>query len=127
MSSWEGLPYKKSGIEILRNGCWKWLGTINSRGYGRITVDHRHMAATHYVWEQYHPPVPGGYELAHTCDNRWGVNPKHLECLPKSEHRSRDAEKRRSQYSPEEQEKRRKQRAMASWKRRYYKKKNEGF
>src|ERR1700745_414332 len=96
------LAYRKPGYEKRRNGCWIWTGTINDRGYGRITVDHVHMPATHWVWEKTGKGlVPGGWELHHQCDERSCVNPEHLLCLTIAEHRKREAEKRRERFGAE--------------------------
>jgi hypothetical protein len=42
------------------------------------------------IWETLYGPIPDGCEINHKCKNRECCNPKHLECLPTSEHRSKD-------------------------------------
>lgn len=41
-------------------------------------------------WEKENGPIPENYEINHKCKNRKCCNLEHLECLPKSEHRSLD-------------------------------------
>lgn len=122
------LPYKEPKILIRSNGCWEFQGTLNDRGYGRITVDHLHMPATHYFWEICAgKPVPAGHELHHLCKLRACVRPDHLQCLTISEHRTLDAEKRRGLLTDEQREQKAKERTRKSAKQQYYRKKLEGL
>lgn len=64
-------------------GCWEWVGTKNSDGYGmfsfrkngRITSN----GAYKLVYEALVGIVPKGKQLDHLCRNRSCVNPSHLE------------------------------------------------
>jgi len=52
------------------SGCLEWTGSVDSYGYGRISVNGK-MVGTHKVaWELQHGPVPAGLMVLHHCDNR---------------------------------------------------------
>jgi hypothetical protein len=65
-------------------GCWIWLGTRNSEGYGQIRerLDGgrgRTVKAHRFMYERLVGPIPVGRQLDHLCRNRACVNPVHLE------------------------------------------------
>lgn len=41
-------------------------------------------------WEKVFGPIPDGYEINHRCKNRRCQNVVHLECIPRSVHRTKD-------------------------------------
>ena len=69
------------------SGCWLWLLSVGSHGYGqgsvtwfngkRVDVAHR---LSYYAFKG---DIPTKYEIDHKCRCRSCVNPDHLEAVPK--------------------------------------------
>ncbi len=66
-------------------GCWLWLGSIGSSGYGHLRVNGRTRSAARLAYEIFRGSIPEGYEPDHLCRVRSCVNPDHLECVTHSE------------------------------------------
>lgn len=60
-------------------GCWDWLASQTTAGYGQFYLDGRPRPAHRVVYELLVGSVPEGLELDHLCANRDCVNPDHLE------------------------------------------------
>lgn len=69
-------------------GCWVWLGTPDSKGYGRIRFGGAgsKIARAHRVsWQINRGPIPQGLVIDHLCGVRLCVNPDHLEPVTQKE------------------------------------------
>ena len=65
-------------IFFCANGCWLWVGQIDTGGYGRISFDGTKWVAHRLVYSLLAGDIPKGALLRHSCDNRMCVSPHHL-------------------------------------------------
>lgn len=63
---------------ITETGCWIWMGSIASHGYGDFRRGGIHGLAHRASYELFVGEIPEGMLVLHRCDVRSCVNPKHL-------------------------------------------------
>ncbi len=60
------------------NGCLEWFGAVNSKGYGKLTINKKTIAAHRLSYQDHYKVDISGQLLMHICDNPKCINPKHL-------------------------------------------------
>lgn len=69
--------YERS-IPIPHVGCWLWLLSPGSHGYGQAWNGATITTAHRMAYEAFVGPIPGKMLVQHSCDSKWCVNPDHL-------------------------------------------------
>lgn len=80
---------------ILPDGCWRWDGKRDPKGYGRSELNGRCISAHRVMYILLRGPIPEGLHLDHLCNRTWCVNPDHLEPVTPEENRRRQTERGR--------------------------------
>lgn len=60
------------------SGCWVWIGTVYSTGYGQMNYDKVKWLAHRWAYTYFKGGIAEGYHIDHMCHNKLCVNPEHL-------------------------------------------------
>lgn len=74
-----------SKVAQAENGCWEWVASVTSTGYGQFRFDGRVRKTHRLAYLALVGPVPEGLVLDHLCRNRGCCNPAHLEVVTQRE------------------------------------------
>lgn len=74
-----------SKITKLKNGCWKWKGSLTSQGYSQFYFNGAMTTGHRFSYRLSRGEIPSDLFLDHLCRNRWCSNPKHLEAVSAKE------------------------------------------
>jgi|JI10StandDraft_1071094.scaffolds.fasta_scaffold467417_2 hypothetical protein len=69
---------EERSIPIPFSGCWLWLRSVGSHGYGNACVGNGVEVAHRVSFKAFVGPIPPGMLIQHSCDNKWCVAPYHL-------------------------------------------------
>lgn len=70
---------EKHTIRIPETGCWIWMASLNTGGYGKTGLGRGSYLAAHRVsYENKFGPIPKDKFALHTCDIKCCVNPDHI-------------------------------------------------
>jgi hypothetical protein len=99
-SLWERMADKFT----IDDGCWEWVASCSTNGYGQIWVDGTMRRPHRVLYEMMVGSVPEGLDLDHLCRNRRCVNPSHLEPVTRQENALRGAKGRMITHCPQHHE-----------------------
>ena len=63
------------------DGCWRWTGARDYKGYGRVSWESRNTQAHRVAYMLSKGPIPTGLQIDHLCRTRDCINPAHLEAV----------------------------------------------
>lgn len=73
------------GLSEEEEYCLVWTGAKSWSGYGQFRYMNKTVKAHRYSYELFVGKIPDGLVIDHLCNNRWCVNPKHLEPVSQKE------------------------------------------
>lgn len=77
-SFWQHVQKHLAGSVEYPKGCWIWLRGKNSKGYGKLKVKGKYVAAHRYSYQLAYGSILEGFDVLHRCDNPACVRPSHL-------------------------------------------------
>ena len=70
---------EKHTVRIPESGCWIWMKSLNSGGYGNTTLGRNSSILAHRAsYEEKYGKIPNGVLALHSCDIKSCVNPDHI-------------------------------------------------
>jgi len=70
--------YIKERVSVELNGCWVWIRSKNSDGYGNANYEGKQWLAHRLSYTAFNGAIPDGMVVMHTCDRPECVSPHHL-------------------------------------------------
>ena len=58
-----------AGLARMPNGCLEWTGSLDRKGYGRISVNDKYVGTHRVAWMLVNGPIPDGLCVLHHCDD----------------------------------------------------------
>lgn len=74
------------------NGCWFWVGTVLSNGYGQFYVDGKKELAHRFSYKHFKGEIKNDLCVDHVCKNRNCVNPECLRLVTRAENTLNNSE-----------------------------------
>lgn len=65
-------------MPVTESGCWLWLASLTSVGYGDFRLKSRHYTAHRASYLAFKGEIPQGMHILHSCDTKQCCNPDHL-------------------------------------------------
>lgn len=76
---------EKRSMPEPNTGCWLWLQSTGSHGYGQTFMNGKVTVAHRVSYEAYKGKIPIDLVIDHKCRNRICINPEHLEPVTDAE------------------------------------------
>lgn len=68
-----------NNVILDKDGCWVWINSLNSSGYGQMMIDGEYWNSHRYVYNKVYGGIGEGLVVRHLCHNPSCCNPNHLE------------------------------------------------
>lgn len=70
--------FKEKYVVDENTGCWNWIGSVSTGGYGKFAINKSWIEAHKFSYEYYIGNRIKGLCICHSCNNRKCCNPSHL-------------------------------------------------